>query len=892
MRELLAQLVNKIRGSEDAPVKEKHPEYYGLDAVVTDEMAEVALAMDMRHYLPVSEIAARLGKDEEFVHQQLLELEYVGVIESRVRDGKDEFTLVIYVPGVYELMVMNKSQAEEHPEVAHAFDEYTLIRMGKLVPNLPRGMGPMRVIPVATAIDGEQRKADFEEIEYWLDKYNPSIGVGDCECRVVRRLAGEGCGHLEKDMCIVLGDTAESCIRTGKVRRITKQEALDIFKHAEENGLMHQVTNIDGNDKIFGICNCCECSCLALRTDKYFNTPNSSNNNFVAETDPENCVACGQCVETCPANALKLGQKICTRTPIEQPKSILPDDREWGRDMWNPDYRENREDSVATGTAPCKTSCPAHIAVQGYIRKAAEGKYLEALELIKKENPFPAVCGRICPHNCENECTRGEFDAPVAIDDIKRFIADRELNEKERFIPKKLQNYSDKKIAVIGSGPAGLSCAYYLALYGYDVTVFEKEQKLGGMMTLAIPGFRLEKDVVEAEIDVLRQMGVKFKTGYEVGKDIMLKKLRSEGFKGFYVAIGAQGGRKLGIEGEDAPGVLAGVDFLKSVNLGKGEKLSGNVVVIGGGNVAIDVARTAVRQGAGTVSMFCLESSDEMPALPEEQEEAKGEGVAIDNGWGPNRIIVKDGKVTGVEFKKCTAVFDEEHKFAPKYDVCQVKTVPADYVLVSVGQSIEWGGLLYRSSIELGRGNTAKADPLTYQTAEPDVFVGGDVYTGPKFAIDAIAAGKEGAISLHRYVWEGQSLTIGRDRRNFIELDKAGIDYDAVQQGWDNTPRQKPLHKKENEKTYKDTRVTFTEEQLKKETARCLGCGKVILDEDQCVGCGLCTTRCKFDAIHLVKKYDTDLCLTEDLPMLAMARYGERMDAIAAREAAEAEAQK
>ena len=785
MREMLAKLVNKIRGMEDASVKERHPEYYGLENVVTDEMAEVALSMDLRNYLPVAEIAKRAGKDEEYVHEQLKELEFVGVAESRVRDGKDEFTLIVYVPGVFELMVMNKKQTEDHPEIARAFDEYTLIRMGKLVPNLPRGMGPMRVIPVATAIDGEQRRANIEEIEYWLDKYDPSIGVGDCECRVVRRLAGEGCGHLEKDMCIGLGDTAESCIRTGKLRRITKQEALDIIKHAEECGLMHQVTNIDGNDKIFGICNCCECSCLALRTDKYFNTPNSSNCNYVAETKSENCVACGQCVETCPANALKLGQKLCTKTPIVQAKRILPDDHEWDRDMWNPDYRENREDSVVTGTAPCKATCPAHIAVQGYIQKAKEGKYIEALELIKKENPFPAVCGRICPHNCENECSRGEFDEPVAIDDIKRYIADFDLNEKERFLPKKLHDYSDHKIAVIGSGPAGLSCAYYLSIFGYDVTVFEKEQKLGGMMTLGIPSFRLEKDVVEAEIDVLRQMGVKFKTGYEVGKDVMLRKLRAEGFKGFYVAIGAQGGRKLGIEGEDAEGVIAGVDFLKGVNLGKGMKLSGNVIVIGGGNVAIDVARTAVRQGAGKVSMFCLEKSEEMPALPEEQEEAKSEGVEIDNSWGPNKIIVTGGKVTGVQFKGCISVFDADHKFAPKYEECELKEVPADYVLMSVGQSIEWGGLLYRSKVELGRGNTAKADPLTYQTAEPDVFVGGDVYTGPKFAIDAIAAGKEGAISLHRYVWEGQSLTIGRDRRNFPELDKSDIDKDAVQQGWE-----------------------------------------------------------------------------------------------------------
>lgn len=887
MREKIAKLINLIRGMEDAPVKETHPEYYGLECVVTDDMADVALGMRLREYMGVPEIAKNCGKSEEETHNLLLQLEDVGVIESKVENGVEEFVLIIFVPGVFELMVTNSMQVEKYPQIGRAFEEYTKIRMGKLVPNVPRGYGPMRVIPVQTAIDGTSRVASYEELSYWLDKYDPSIGVTDCECRITRRIMGEGCGHLEKDMCIMVGHTAESCIRTGKARRISKQEALDILKTAEENGLMHQVTNIDGTDKIFGICNCCRCSCLALRTSQYFNTPNLSNNNFVARIDAEKCTACGQCVETCPGDALRMGQKICAKEIPESPERITPDDHEWGRDKWDVDYRDNRHTIDQMGTSPCKTTCPAHIAVQGYIKLAAQGKYMEALELIKKENPLPAVCGRICPHPCEDDCTRGCFDDPVAIDDIKRFIADQELRAENRFIPKKLHDYSDKKVAIIGSGPAGLSCAYYLALDNYSVTVFEKEEKLGGMLTLGIPSFRLEKDVVEAEIDVLRQMGVEFKTGVEVGKDTSIKKLRSEGYKAFYIAIGAQAGRKLGIEGEDAEGVIAGVDFLKQINLGKGKKLSGNVVVIGGGNVAIDVARAAIRQGAETVNMTCLENSEEMPALPEEIEEAKAEGIIINNCWGPNRIIAENGKVTAVEFKKCVSVF-EDGKFAPKYDMCEIRKVPADHVIMSVGQSIEWGDLLNYTAVELGRGNTALADELTFQTADPDIFVGGDIYTGPKFAIDAIAAGKQAAISIHRFVQPGQSLTIGRDRRVFKSIDKDNIDRDAVVAGYDNTPRQRPSQNLKNAGTYKDIRVTLTEEQLRRETERCLSCGATVVDEYKCLGCGLCTTRCKFDAIHLERVYDAEMPLYEDTPMVYMSRFAEREEAIAAREAREA----
>lgn len=340
----------------------------------------------------------------------------------------------------------------------------------------------------------------------------------------------------------------------------------------------------------------------------------------------------------------------------------------------------------------------------------------------------------------------------------------------------------------------------------------------------------------------------------EVGKDITLDQLRKEGYEAFYIAIGAQAGRKLGIPGEDAEGVIPGVKFVRDVNLGEEVKLSGNVVVIGGGNVAIDVARNATRVGADTVNMFCLENREQMPALEEEIEEALEENIVINNSWGPTRIIEENGKVKGVEFRKCLSVFDENGRFNPKFDDKDVKVVDADYVLISVGQSIDWGNILDGSKVELNPNNTVKADGFTYQTNEPDIFVGGDSYSGPRFAIDAIAAGKQGAISIHRFVQVGQSLVNGRDRRDYHEFDKESL----IIEGYDNTPRQVAKHDKKIKDLFKDNRITFTEEQMKKETERCLGCGATVVNEFMCVGCGQCTTKCKFDAISLVRAYDCE----------------------------------
>lgn len=863
-RELILKLGQKITDRIGHKVTVDDPEYWGLACVVTDEMAEVALKMKVRKPMTFSQILKATGKEEKELEKLLEEMSIVGLLEYNWENPKREkqYVLPMFVPGSAEFTNMNRKQLEEHPELGRFFERMSRLPLEKVTPMVPpggAGIG-MHVIPVEKAIEMENQSIDIEHISHWLKKYDGKYAASPCSCRLSRQTYDEGCADDPEDWCIAVGDMADYVVETQKGGRyITYEEALDILKRAEDNGFVHQITNIDGKDKIFAICNCNVNVCYALRTSQLFNTPNMSRSAYVAHVKTENCVACGRCVEYCPAGAVKLGQKLCTKDgPIEYPKHELPDTVKWGPEKWDEDYRDNnRINCYDTGTAPCKTACPAHIAVQGYLKKAAQGKYREALALIKKENPFPAVCGHICNRRCEDACTRGTIDQAVAIDEVKKFIAKQDLTAENRYIPPIIPPTTgrlfEEKIAIIGGGPAGLSCAFYLAEKGYKPTVFEKNEKPGGMLVYGIPSFKLEKDVVEAEIDVMRQMGVEIKCGVEVGKDITLKELRKQGYKAFYIAIGCQGGRKANIEGEDAEGVMTAVDFLRTVGDNQNYPVEGRTVVVGGGNVAIDVARTASRCGASDVSMFCLEGRNIMPASEEEIAEAQEEGITLNCGWGPKEILTENGKVKGIVFKKCLSVFDENKRFAPKFDENVTMTVPCERVFLSIGQSIVWGNLLDGSKVELGRGNGAVADKVTYQTAEPDIFVGGDVYTGPKFAIDAIAAGKEGAISIHRFVQPHSSLTIGRNRRQFIELDKSNIQVEE----YDNSSRQIPGVRKDIDvhKSFRDAKETFTEAQVRKETARCLGCGASVVDENKCIGCGVCTTKCEFDAIHLYREH-------------------------------------
>ena len=903
VRHVTDRIPGKIKMTTDAP------EYWGLACIFEDEMdavtreASLDLLLDMlpgnffkvrkhhtyaqlhgmnaeKHYTP----------DDKSFDELLDKLAYFGMLEYDYGDhytngqGPDEGTtfnredriywVPMFVPGSAEYTNMNTELMDRHPELAMFFERMTFLPLEKITPMVPMGGSGigMHVIPVEKAISMENQSVDIEHISYWLKKYEGHIGVGICSCRYGRKKLDEGCADDYRDWCIGVGDMADYLRETGRGHDITYDEAMAILKKAEDHGFVHQVTNIDGEGKIFAICNCNVKICNALRTSQLFNTPNMSRSAYVAEVDPKNCVACGRCVEYCPAGAVKLGQKLCTQHgPQTYPKQELPDATPWGPEKWNENYRDdNRVNCYPTGTAPCKTACPAHIAVQGYLKKAAEGKYTEALELIKRENPFPAVCGRICNRRCEDACTRGTIDRAIAIDAVKKFIADRDLHAETRFVPEvnicsNVQERWEEKIAIIGGGPAGLSCAYYLATMGYKPTVFERNEEPGGMLRYGIPSYKLNKDVIKAEIDIMREIGVEIRCGVEVGKDITIADLRKQGYKGFYVAVGCQGGRLPGIPGEDLEGTMTAIDFLHEANCGQLAESSKTallkdkrVVVVGGGNVAIDAARVAKRSGASEVTMLSLETEDIMPASPEERMEAREDGVVINPGWGPMEVIASPhpspkgkgvSQVAGIKFKRCVSVFDEEHRFAPKFDENETITIEADMVIFAVGQTVVLKDLLKDTKVEFFRGVYPVADKLTYQTAEPDIFVGGDVFTGPKFAIDAIAAGKEAAESLHRFVQHGH-MTIGRNRRDFIELNKSDI---LVEQ-YDNSSRQEPgvIPTKSN---FAEYHGTLTEEQVKKETARCLSCGASVVDENRCIGCGICTTKCAFDAIHLHREH-------------------------------------
>ena len=917
-------VMHKIKG-----ITADDPEYWGLAAILTDEMADIALSMDVRvpYTLPQLMKMNKISEEEkEHFEKVLEEMSYIGLLEfdygyhydhngRTAPPSEKRYILTMFVPGSAEMFNMeeadnrsenpsynergeisnyNKRLHDEHPEVGYFFERMTYIPLEGVTHLLPPGGGGvgMHVIPVEKAIEMENTSVDLEHLSYWLKKYEGHIGVGQCSCRASRGVMGEGCADDPSSWCIGVGDFADYCRETGKGHDITYEEAMHILQVAEDNGFVHQITNIDGENKIFGICNCNVKICNALRTSQLFNTPNMSRSAYTAEVDKAKCVACGKCVEYCPSGAVKLGQKLCDKQgkTVEYPKHELPHGLKWGPEHWDPDYRDNnRKNCYDKGTAPCKTACPAHIAVQGYLKLAAQGRYTDALALIKKDNPFPAVCGRICNKRCEDACTRGTIDQAVSIDAVKKFIAQKDLDAETRYIPpvviasNRVKTWA-QKIAIIGAGPAGLSAAYYLATIGYKPTVFEKSAKPGGMMTYGIPSFKLEKDVIDAEIDVLRELGVEIKCGVEVGKDVTIQQLRDQGYEAFYIAIGCQGGRRPGVPGDTAEGTSIAVDFLHHALEDENQKMEGSVVVVGGGNVAVDCVKTAKRFGAAKVSMVCLEDRASMPASRNEIAETLEENIDICNSWGPKEVKVdENGHVTAIVFKKCLRTIDENGKFNPAYDENDTMTLEADHIVFAIGQAIEWGGLLEGTKVEFWRGNYPVADPLTYQTAEPDIFVGGDVYHGPKFVIDAIEEGKCAAESLHRYVHKGADMKIGRNRRDFIMLDKDDIYVDS----YDHAGRQEAgMDETIDPHSFRDAHKTLTEEQVKIETARCLGCGASWVDPNKCIGCGVCTTKCMFDAIHLKRDHPecTDMRRAEDkikvVASMAVKRLGEDISSV------------
>ncbi len=536
----------------------------------------------------------------------------------------------------------------------------------------------------------------------------------------------------------------------------------------------------------------------------------------------DKCTACGECAKVCPIDVpntfdegLRERKAAFKLYPQGMPSAFAIDKR---------------------GTAPCKATCPAHVSIQGYIALINDGRYKEALKLFKQDHPFPGVCGRVCHHPCEGECTRNDVDQPLAIRELHRFLADYEKQSGETYIPEIEAEKREEKIAVIGSGPAGLTAAYSLTLKGYPVTIFEKLPEPGGMMRVGIPEYRLPRDILAAEIDMIRQMGVEIKCGVTFGQDITLDSLKKDGFKACFMAIGLHGGRALGVENEDAAGVLQGVEFLRDAAMGKDVEIGEDVIVVGGGNVAIDVALTAKRKGAKNVTLICLEKREEMPAWEHEIEEALEGDIQIVNSFGPKSFFIdKNKKVSGIEFKTCTAVFDENGRFNPAYDDSACQPFFGDTIIISIGQSTDTTGLK-EQNITLSRPGGLEADPVTLQTPIDWVFAGGDAFYGPKSVVEAVACGKEAAESIDRFI-NGQDLKEGREKTwEFVKPETAHEEKKK-------RVSVRCLDPEARECNFLEVSYGYDENEAKREAERCLKCGI-------CSECYQCVDACLAKAVN------------------------------------------
>lgn len=402
-------------------------------------------------------------------------------------------------------------------------------------------------------------------------------------------------------------------------------------------------------------------------------------------------------------------------------------------------------------TAPCMDACPIHLDIPRYIELIKDAKFLDSLDVIRERLPLPACVGRICVRPCEDHCRRANVDEPISIMSLKRFVADHELSENKEPEYQITPSESTGRVAIVGAGPAGVTCAYHLALKGHQVTVFEKLPVAGGMMTVGIPRYSLPRDILAKEIKTIEKLGVSIVTGISLGDNITFDSLKADGFEAIFLATGLHGSRRLGVEGEDLEGVISGIQFLRDVALSKEVNPGKRVIVVGGGNVAVDVARTVRRLGAAQVTMVCLETREEMPAWEREIEAALEEEIEIINSRGPSSIKGQNGKVIGVEFKRCTRVFDENGRFDPEYEEGNLQSLPGETVILSIGQSGEFD-FAKGQNVPISHSGGLEADPLTFQTDLEWVFAGGDAVYGPESVVEAAASGRKAAINIDRFI--------------------------------------------------------------------------------------------------------------------------------------------
>ena len=537
--------------------------------------------------------------------------------------------------------------------------------------------------------------------------------------------------------------------------------------------------------------------------------------------DPEKCTGCGECTDLCTVSVPReFDMGLGTRKAIYRPfPQAIP----------NVFVVEKR------GIPQCRAACPAGVNVQGYVALVGQGKYKEALDLIRRDNPLPIVCGRICFHPCETNCERGKIDEPVAVNALKRFVTDWELKQGKEEKVEPIEKKYEEKIAVIGSGPAGLVAAYELVKNGYSVTIFESQNEIGGMLKMGIPEYRLPRDLLDLEVKRLQDSGIDIQTGVTVGKDLTIDQLREKGYKVILLAVGAQKSWKLGIEGEDHQGVLHALDLLRDVNSKKKFELGSKVAVIGGGNVAIDAARTALRSGAEKVSVFYRRSREEMPAFSADVEEAKREGIDFQFLVAPKRILSENGKVTALDcIRMELGEPDKSGRPRPIPIEGSNFVINFDTVILAIGEAPDLSFL--PKGCKITRRKTIECDPLTLETCWPDIFACGDVVTGPATVVDAIAAGKRAAVSIDLYV-RGQDLKAGREGEiKFVE--------EISKEGVEKRPRQVmpviPVEKRI--RGFEEVETGFTEEMVLREAERCLNCGG-------CSECLECEKACEPKAI-------------------------------------------